>query len=308
MESPWLMQGDCLDRMKEIPDGSVDAIITDPPYPCIKRKYGYWTEEQWHLMMRGVVAESRRILKPHGSAVFILQPNSEKVGRMRPWLWEFMAWTAREWNQVQDMWWWNYGTPPTTHCNRKYGLARPSLKAAVWLGSLDCFRNQDEVLWDESDSQKASRLSDRATNNLIKTTNGMTFRKKRMIAVSEERGGVTPLNVLPWVPISTSGNYSGKHGHGAGTPSYIANWWIRYISNPSDLVCDPFMGAGTIPLESLKMGRKSIGIEKYPEYFDISRERITDHQAGITRKPVRKSKTGTQVPLQKGLFDDQETG
>lgn len=31
-DSSWLMLGDCLERMKEIPDGSVDAIITDPPY------------------------------------------------------------------------------------------------------------------------------------------------------------------------------------------------------------------------------------------------------------------------------------
>ena len=34
-ENIWLMQGDCLERMKEIPDGSVDFILTDPP--C---KYG----------------------------------------------------------------------------------------------------------------------------------------------------------------------------------------------------------------------------------------------------------------------------
>ena len=31
-EDVWLMQGDCLERMKEIPDGSVDMILTDPPY------------------------------------------------------------------------------------------------------------------------------------------------------------------------------------------------------------------------------------------------------------------------------------
>lgn len=31
-ENVWLMKGDCLERMKEIPDSSVDAIITDPPY------------------------------------------------------------------------------------------------------------------------------------------------------------------------------------------------------------------------------------------------------------------------------------
>lgn len=31
-ENTWLMQGDCLERMKEIPDGSVDLILVDPPY------------------------------------------------------------------------------------------------------------------------------------------------------------------------------------------------------------------------------------------------------------------------------------
>lgn len=31
-ESTWLMFGDCLERMKEIPDGSVDMVLTDPPY------------------------------------------------------------------------------------------------------------------------------------------------------------------------------------------------------------------------------------------------------------------------------------
>lgn len=31
-ENNWLVQGDCLGRMKEIPDGSVDMILTDPPY------------------------------------------------------------------------------------------------------------------------------------------------------------------------------------------------------------------------------------------------------------------------------------
>ena len=95
-----LHRGDCLEVMPTIEAGSVDAIVTDPPYPEIDRPYGRMTELAWHEMMRGVVAECRRILKPTGSAVFVLQPNSERVGRMRPWLWESMAWTAREWNQV----------------------------------------------------------------------------------------------------------------------------------------------------------------------------------------------------------------
>ena len=39
-ENIWLMQGDCLDRMKEIPDGSVDMVLTDPPYILSTSKGG----------------------------------------------------------------------------------------------------------------------------------------------------------------------------------------------------------------------------------------------------------------------------
>ncbi len=53
--------------------------------------------------MREVVRETRRVLKPKGSAVFILQPNSVHVGQMRLRLSEFMAEQAREWNVVQDI-------------------------------------------------------------------------------------------------------------------------------------------------------------------------------------------------------------
>lgn len=65
--------------------------------------------------MMGVCKEVRRILKPTGSAVFILQPNSRKIGSMRGWLFEFQAWICREWNMVQDAWWWNYRAPPEAH-------------------------------------------------------------------------------------------------------------------------------------------------------------------------------------------------
>ena len=38
-ENNWLMLGDCLERMKEIPDGSVDCVITDPPYGTTQNKW-----------------------------------------------------------------------------------------------------------------------------------------------------------------------------------------------------------------------------------------------------------------------------
>jgi DNA modification methylase len=249
---------------------SVDAVITDPPYAEISRRYGRLTEPQWHDLMDGVVAEVRRVLKPSGSAVFILQPNSEKVGRMRPWLFEFMAKWAREWNMVQDAWWWNHCAAPTVHCSRKNGLLRPSIKACVWLGSADCFRQQDAVLWEPSEATKQANRE----NRVLRTRpSGLSMRKGRCVAASDERGGVTPFNCVPISNTNSIGS-SGAHGHGAGTPLPLAEWWTRYICQPSGLVLDPFCGAGTMGVAAVASGRSFIGVEQEAEYVKIARDRI----------------------------------
>ena len=76
-------EGDCRPWLRALPDRSVDAVITDPPYAEIDRDYGRLSEAAWSDLMRAVVIEVRRVLAPRGSAVFILQPNSERVGRVR---------------------------------------------------------------------------------------------------------------------------------------------------------------------------------------------------------------------------------
>ena len=68
-ENYQLMFGDCLERMKEIPDGSVDAIICDPPYGLVSCGWDSVIpfEPMW--------AELKRVLKPNGACVlFSSQP------------------------------------------------------------------------------------------------------------------------------------------------------------------------------------------------------------------------------------------
>ena len=62
-ENIWLMQGDCLERMKEIPDGSVDAIICDPPFGTTQNKWDSVIplEDMW--------GELERVIKPNGAIV-----------------------------------------------------------------------------------------------------------------------------------------------------------------------------------------------------------------------------------------------
>jgi DNA modification methylase len=264
-----LHHGDCLEAVPAVLANSVDAVITDPPYPEIDRDYGRMSEVEWFAMMEQLIPEIQRVLKPAGSAVFILQPNSEKVGRMRAWLWRFMAYLCEEWNVIQDAYWWNIAAMPTVHSAK--GLMRPSLKYAVWCGPPDCYRNQDAVLWQESHRNTAQRLNGRTA--LRYTPSGAHLREAVISAAAERRGGVTPFNLLP-VAAGDSTSSAGAHGHGAGTPYALADWWTRYICPHGGTVLDCFAGTGTIPLAADANDCNAIGIEKMPKYYEIMRERV----------------------------------
>jgi DNA modification methylase len=263
--------GDCREVMATLDAESVDAVVCDPPYAEIDRPYGRLTEPQWHNLMDGVIEQVRRVLKPSGSAVFVIQPNSERVGRMRPWVFEFMAKWARQWNMVQDVWWWNHCTPPTVHCQRKRGLMRPSLKACVWLGPSDCYRNQDAVLVDAAESTKNDKRTSRL--ELAYSTNGLSMRHGRALSAFRDRGGATPFNVVV-CGNTDSVSSSGARDHGAGTPLPLASWWTRYICPEGGMILDPFCGAGTMGVAAVSSGRGFIGVEKEAEYVEIARARI----------------------------------
>lgn len=261
--------------LQKVPTASVDLVLTDPIYPEIDRSYGRLTVREWKFLMVDVVREARRVLKPSGSAVFVIQPNSECVGRVRPWAFEFMAWIAKTWNLVQDVWWWNIAATPTVHTTRKHGLMRASLKACVWAGAPACYRNQDAVLWEASQATVASRKS--ASARLVYKPSGHHHRLDRAVNTSIERGGVTPFNLLP-IANTDSTHSAGAKGHGAGTPYALAHWWIRYACPPGGLVLDPFCGSATVGEAALDLGRSFYGIDKDPQFVKIAAERLAAYK------------------------------
>ena len=265
--------GDCRDILRAMPDASVDAVVTDPPYPEVNRPYGRMTVPAWESMMHDVVRECRRVLVPKGSAVFILQPNSETVGTLRPWLFDFISWCCREWNVVQDVWWWNHASPPTVHCHETIGLMRPSLKACVWVGAADCYRNQSAVLCAPADARLAETREQRLTVSRVSSPSGWSKSSASMRGSLERRGGVTPMNVLPFSN-TDSANSSGASGHGAGTPIALCDWWVRYLCPQAGTVLDVFAGGGTVGVAAVRRGCSYIGIEREAEYVAIARARL----------------------------------
>jgi site-specific DNA-methyltransferase (adenine-specific)/modification methylase len=61
--------------------------------------------------------------------------------------------------------------------------------------------------------------------------------------------------------------------HPTQKPVGVMEWCIKKLKN-SELVIDPFMGSGTTGVACANLGRKFIGIEIEPKYFDIACERI----------------------------------
>ncbi len=263
-----LIHGDCRSKLKNIASKSVDVVLCDPIYPGIGREYGRVSEDEWLALMRETVKQCRRILKAKGSAVFIIQPNFDTLGKMRLWAYDFVAWAGREWNLVQDAYWWCVNAMPTRATYRTVGLMRQSVKWCIWLGAADCFRNQNAVLWEPSDATTAYKLSDRC---LLNSPSGHTVRHGRTAQAALERGGSTPFNVLP-IP---SAGPAEQNGHPASTPYELAAWWCRYLLPKDGVLLDPMCGSGSILAAALDQGAsKVIGIDKEKRYFQMAERQL----------------------------------
>ena len=67
----------------------------------------------------------------------------------------------------------------------------------------------------------------------------------------------------------------GNKKHSAVFPKSIPNWFIRLLTDPGDLVLDPFVGSGTSVVAASELGRNYVGIDKIQEYVDITAARLT---------------------------------
>jgi len=67
-----------------------------------------------------------------------------------------------------------------------------------------------------------------------------------------------------------------QNHHPTVKPVALMSWLVKLIAPPGGTVLDPFMGSGTTGVAAVQEGREFIGIEREPEYLEISQARI-DH-------------------------------
>jgi len=242
-----LLQGDCLDRMKEIPDGSVDAIITDPPYGTTKIAWDNIID--FNLMWEQIL----RILKPNGACVlFSSQPFTSNLIMSNPSYFKYqLIWRK---NKIQ-----HFAQAPyrflTEHEEilifSKAGTAK-NARVVMKYNPQDLVACDKKVKGKKADSAHRMRKTDQKDYKQTKTG--------------------YPKSILEFKSES-------KPMHPTQKPVALLEYLVKTYTNESDTVLDFTMGSGSTGVACMNTNRNFIGIELDKEYFKIAEKRI--EQANI---------------------------
>ena len=251
-----LMLGDCLERMKEIPDSSIDLTVTSPPYDNL-RTYNNtleWGEHVW----KPVLQELFRVTEIGGVVVWVVADATIK-GSETGTSFKQALYAKEIGFNLHDTMIWN-----KQNCSS--------------IGSLNRYENTFEYMFVLSKStpkahniicDKPNKRAGELQCGSIRQKDG-TVRKtsqygKRKIAEYGRRQNVW--NVFP-------AKSAKERLHPAPFPEHLAHDHIISWSNEGDTVLDCFMGSGTTGLAAKNLNRKFIGIEKDEKYFEIANKRI----------------------------------
>jgi hypothetical protein len=246
-----LMLGDCLDRMGEIADGSVDLIAADLPYGT--------TACKWDVVIpfEPLWTHYRRVLKPRGAVVLTAsQPFTS-----------MLVMSNREWFKYTIEWHKGLHSNPL---NAPYQPLRVHEDICVF-------------------SPAASTYSPRGTMTYNpQLTAGEAYRKpnKPGAATRIFRSAILPASGfnasgdrLPLSVIYISGAHQAAKVHRTQKPVPLMEYLIRTYSDPAALVLDNAMGSGTTGVACLNTDRRFIGIEKDEVIFATAARRIAAHQS-----------------------------
>ncbi len=231
-----LMLGDCLERMKEIPDGSVDMILADPPYGTTACKWDSVIDlpSMWEQL--------KRIIKPNGAIVMtasqpfttMLISSNMKMFRYC-WVWEktmasnFALAKKQPFKKHEDV------------C--VFYLRQPAYNPQMGKGKPYTDKERDRsmgVTGDALPSKKAiTNIGTRYPSSVQKFSNG-------------NNGNVHPTQ----------------------KPVALMEYLIKTYTNEGETVLDFVMGSGTTGLAAKNLNRNFIGIEKDAGYFEIAKQRI----------------------------------
>ena len=233
-----LMLGDCLERMKEIPDGSVDMILADPPYGTTACKWDSVIDLalMWEQL--------KRIIKPNGAIVMTAcQPFTTSL-------------VASNIKQAKHFWVW-IKERGTGFQVAKYRPMMATEDVCVFVngrGALSTYNPQMTPL-EKPRIEKFAR-SKSGSSPIANMIQGERIATARY-----------PVNTLTF-------KRDKSKMHPTQKPVALMEYLIKTYTNEGETVLDFVMGSGTTGIACKNTGRKFIGIEKDETYFKIAQDRI----------------------------------
>lgn len=271
--------GDSLALIRKLPSDSVNMILTSPPYALhFKKEYGNKTQAEYVPWFMDFAKEFRRILRPDGSLVIDLG-GSWQSGQPTRSLYHFELLLAlckeTHFHLAQEFYWYNPAKLPSPAewvTVRKIRV-KDSVNCIWWLSKTPHPKaNNQRVLTEYSPDMK--RLLVRGYRPKQRPSGHNITAKFR------DNGGAIPPNLLTFGNNDSNGYYmeackrAGVKPHPARFPVQVPQFFLRFLTDPSDLVLDPFAGSNTTGEACEREERKWIAIELNESYLDGSRFRF----------------------------------
>ncbi len=237
-ENLWLMKGDCLERMKEIPDGSVDMVLADVPYGT--------TSCPWDsiIPLEPMWEQLKRIIKPNGAIVlFGSQPFTSSLIMSNLKMFKY-EWVFNK-------------TLPVGH---GYAKHRPMSNHE----NIVVFASGKTVYNPQMTPREKPRVYTRKAASLSGSSS-MTSHD----GATRVLEGKYPTTVQTFNTSIQKGKV-----HPTQKPVALMEYLIKTYTNEGETVLDFTMGSGSTGVACVNTGRRFIGIELDLNYFNIALERI----------------------------------
>ena len=247
-----LMQGDCLELMQDIPDKSVDLVLTDPPYGTTACKWDSVIpfEPMWNHLCR--------ILKKGGAvALFGSEPFSSalRMSNIEAYKYDWV------WDRMQGSGFLNSKKRPLTSYENIMLFSNVKLGRFTYNPQLT--DKEAEKIRPISKRTPSSASTYGATNGFLSNDYDKTKSFPRdVIRQSSRQGECNSINRV----------------HPTQKPVVLLEYIIRTYTRDGDTVLDFTMGSGSTGVACVNTNRNFIGIELDADYFKIAENRIADAQ------------------------------
>ncbi len=271
-----VLWADSLTVLRGLPPSSVDLFFTSPPYYLQKvKKYGGPTSEQEYLnWFLPFAREMHAALKDSGSLVLNIAPGpylkgvpvrSPIVHRLVLALMDQIGFYLAG----EHIWHNPAALPrPAEWVNVRRLRAKDTYEMVLWFS---------KTPWPNADNRRVLVAYSESQKKLIEK--GWTAQRRPSGHeltgnMAKNHGGAIPGTVLT-VPNTVSHDaymrYCKEHNldvHPARFPAQLPEWWIQFVTDPGQLVVDPFAGSLTTAAVADRMGRRWMAIERSKVYID----------------------------------------